>query len=118
MHELAFAEEIFHCVEREARRHNAVKIRRVRLQVGQYSGVDPASLSFCLEAISAGTIMDGAAIEMMESRPEWICSTCGGFPGDSEALSACPNCGGALEYSAATDLRVQEIELDDDDNQT
>ncbi len=118
MHELAFAEEILNTVEREAQKYHAGQVHRICLHIGQYSGLDKSSLSFCLEAISSGTRMDGARIEMIDSAPHWICSQCGLRLGVEETVEICPACGGGIEYDPATDLRIQEIELDDENTET
>ncbi len=118
MHELAYAEEILHSVEREAGKYNAVRIIRVNLSIGKYSGIDKDSLSFCFEAIAPGTLLESAVILMDDVQPEWICPVCGRFPYEGEALSICPICGADVEFVPATEIRIEEIELDDDDRKT
>lgn len=60
---------------------------RVRLRAGEALALEPASLRFCLEAISVDTVMNGARIEMVE---------------DGELGS---------------ELIVEEIEIDEEDTQ-
>jgi len=116
MHELGFAEQILNCVVGEARRHGARRALRVKLQMGKYSGLEKASLSFCLEAISAGTLMEGAEIEIEETAAEWFCANCGRFTLDEHAEPICPVCGGKAALTEGMELYVKEIELDDDEN--
>ncbi len=118
MHELSFAEEILHTVENEAHKHNACKVSRLLLRIGQYSGLEPSSLSFCLEAISVGTMSEGMQIDMIETSPHWLCPNCGEIPDGGNELSFCPTCASTVLYDPATDLRIQEIELDDDNGET
>ena len=118
MHELSFAQQILHCVEREARKHGAQQVTCIRLKVGKLSGVDKGNLSFCLEAIAAGTIMDGAAVEATEVASQLVCPTCGRFPLDGVTDSACPRCGRNAEVEPATEVLIEEIELDVEEDQT
>ena len=117
MHELAFAEQILKIVEHEARKNGARKVTRVKLIVGRMSGVDKGSLSFCLEAIAAASLMDGARIEVTEVEPELICADCGRFPIGDALTPVCPACGKEADLSTATDLYVEEIDLHEEDDQ-
>ena len=116
MHELSFAEQILKVVEHEARKNGARKVNRVRLRVGKLSGVDKESLSFCLEAIAAGSLMDGSRIEVTEVEPELVCAACGRFPVGDASAAVCPRCGKPAELSPATEVYVEEIELNDEED--
>ncbi len=117
MHELSLAEAILNSVENEARRHRARAVSSVRLRVGRLSGVDRRSLSFCLEAISAGTVMEGARIDVGEVGPELVCGECGRFPVERPKALVCPKCGAPAELSPGTDLFIEEMELDGEEDQ-
>ena len=118
MHELAYAQQILEFVEREARERDAIKVCRVKLKLGTYSGLDQESLSFCLEAISAETLMDGASIEMEDLESELVCDRCGRFPHPGGPTGLCPRCHGEARLSSGTGMYIQEIELDGQDDQT
>lgn len=64
MHELSFAEQILDTVQREAAAYPDTRIIRIRLRAGELLGIEPASLEFCLKAISAGTVANTAEIEI------------------------------------------------------
>ncbi len=115
MHELSFAEQILKVVEKAARAHGSGRVARVSLRVGTMSGVDKGSLTFCLEAIASGTRMEGARIEVVEVEPALVCASCGRSPLRGATAPACPKCGGPADVSPATDLYVEEIELNDDE---
>ena len=117
MHELSLAEAILKSVRNEARRHRARAVTLVRLRVGKLSGVDRRSLSFCLEAISAGTVMEGARIDMIEVGPELVCRKCGRFSVERPTKPLCPRCGAPAELSPGTEMYVEEIELDGEEDQ-
>ena len=117
MHELAFAEQILTSVVDAAAAYPGARIRRVRLSAGKYLGLDRDSLTFCLDAISSGTPLEDAEIELTEVGPEFMCPACGRVPAGEEVLETCPQCGAAGEMSRGTDLFIEEIELDDEEDQ-
>lgn len=117
VHELSFAEAVLKSIEKEARRHRARAVSSVRLRVGTLSGVDKASLSFCLEAISAGTVMAGARIDVVEAGPELVCGECGRFPVERPKALVCPKCGAPAELSPGTEMFIEEMELDGEEGQ-
>ncbi len=115
MHELSFAENILKVVEKTARAHGGGRVARVSLRVGTMSGVDKKSLRFCLDAIASGTLMAGARIEVVDAEPALVCKSCGRSPLAGASAPVCPKCGRPAEVSPATDLYVEEIELNDDE---
>jgi hydrogenase nickel incorporation protein HypA/HybF len=115
MHELSFAEQILKVVDGVAHENGGRKVTRVTLKVGKMSGVDKRSLSFCLDAISSGTVMAGARIEIIDVEPELVCEACGRFPVAGATAPVCPKCNRPAELSPGMDLYVEEIELNDDE---
>ena len=116
MHELAFAEEVLKLVEIEACNHNAKRVLSIRLEVGQLSGLDRRSLTFCLEAITSGTRLEGASIEAVDAEPSFFCPTCGSFPVEGTREPVCPLCGEEAKMSPGTEITLKEIELDVEDD--
>lgn len=117
MHELAYAGQILSFVECEALKHQARKVSLVRLKMGKYSGLDKDSLSFCLEAISAGTMMESARIEIENIEPEFTCQSCRQVFCSGEAAFVCPICGNEAKLSSGTEIYIQEVELELDDDE-
>ena len=117
MHELAFAEQILTAVAREASQYPDAKVTRIRLSAGKYLGLDRASLTFCLEAISQGTLIEGARIDLVELGPEFECPACGRVALENDTAVTCPKCGAEGAASPGTELFIEEIELDDENGQ-
>lgn len=116
MHEMAFAEQILENVQRETEAFGDCIVTRVRLRAGERLALEPASLRFCLEAISVGTCMEGAVIEFREVGPELDCPVCGRVTVASALDTVCPTCGQACPPTMGTELILEEIELNDEDN--
>ncbi len=64
MHELGIAQSIVEVVEREAAKHPGAAVRLVSLQIGEFSGVDTESLSFCFACVVKDTDLESARLEI------------------------------------------------------
>ena len=113
MHELTIAEDILNLVEDAVKENKGHKACRVKVAIGQYSCVDKGSLTFCLNAISAGTFLEDAEIEIKETDFELACDSCGHFPLKSEDDLFCPNCGKSAKIADAKEVFIEEIEIDE-----
>ena len=112
MHELSFAGQILKCIEQQAREHHARRVARVTLRVGRLSGVDKDNLAFCLEAVADGSVMQGAQIEVSEVGPELVCPSCGRLPVEGMVEPVCPACGRGAEFVLNSEVCIEEVELD------
>ena len=64
MHELSFAQQILDAVQSEAEKYPEARVVRIRLRAGERLALEPASLTFCLNAIAEGTSAEDAHIEI------------------------------------------------------
>ncbi len=62
MHSLAMAQSIMQAALSEAEKHEAKRIKEISVKVGEHTFMESDSLQFCLEALSKGTIAEGAQI--------------------------------------------------------
>ena len=113
MHEMALAEGILQLVEETAQRERAQRVKLVVLEIGQLSTVEPESLKFCFDAITRGSIANGAKLEIVDVPGAGWCMECADTVSMTELLSACPQCGSyQLQATGGTEMRVREIEID------
>ena len=63
MHELGIMMEVLDVV---AQKSAGARVRRIRLEVGRLSAVLPDALRFCFDAAAAGTVAEGANLEIIE----------------------------------------------------
>lgn len=111
MHEMAFAEQILQVVNTQTAKVQAKQVLSLTLQIGKYSGIEPRSLEFCLEAISTNTILENGIIHLNECEQEIECPQCGTIPVEAEE-TLCPLCGSKGESRLPTGIYIQEIECD------
>jgi hydrogenase nickel incorporation protein HypA/HybF len=114
MHELSIAQNIFEIVQANLPVADAGSVKSVKIRVGQLSGVVPDSLEFCFTAITQGTPLQGAILDIEQVPFILKCRSCS-MSFESEAgIVLCPTCGGTdTEVISGTELQVVEIEVYD-----
>lgn len=108
MHELSIAESVVEAVlERTGERPVTV----VRLSVGKLSGVVPDALTFCFELATAGTALEGAALEIVEMSGRAHCRRCDQDFQKDDLILLC-ECGSAdVDVVAGRELSVTSVEV-------
>ncbi len=113
MHEMSLTESIVEIAVEAADRGGASRVRRVFVDVGVLSHVEPDALLFCFAAVSAGTIADGAALDINRIPGAGWCLDCGKTVPLAERFGPCPVCGRYhVQMTAGDEMRVREIEVE------
>ncbi|MEJ2111342.1 MAG: hydrogenase maturation nickel metallochaperone HypA [Acidobacteriota bacterium] len=115
MHELGIARNILDIVKQHVPDDKSASVRRIRVRVGQLSGVVPDSLEFCFSALLSEAGMKGAGL-VMESVPTISrCRECGNRFEVENFVFSCPACEGVnLELVSGKELEIVDIELADE----
>jgi hydrogenase nickel incorporation protein HypA/HybF len=114
MHEMAIAQSVFDIAFGEANKHAAAKIRKIKLSVGEFSGVVKDALYFALEVLKKDTPAADAEIEIEVVKLTAVCETCGEVDCKlSDLKFTCLECDGQLTITAGRDMKVDYIDLDD-----
>lgn len=112
MHEMSLAEGVLQIVEDTARAHAARQVRSVLLEIGALSHVELQSLHFCFDAVTRGTVADGARLEVQAVPGRAWCMPCGQSVPLARLGDACPHCGSyQLQVTAGEEMRIREIEV-------
>jgi hydrogenase nickel incorporation protein HypA/HybF len=113
MHEMSLAEGVIQIIEDAARTQGFAKVKTVFLEIGWLSSVEPDSMVFCFDAVSRGTIAEGAKLEVIDVPGAGQCLSCGKTVEISAVFDPCPECGGyPVHPTAGTEMRVRELEVD------
>jgi len=113
MHEMALTESIVEIVSDEARKQGFCRVRIVRLQVGALAHVEPEALLFCFDAVSRGTVAEGATLQIVRLPGEGWCLDCGRTVPLEERFGDCPECGGRhVQMTSGDELRIEELEVE------
>jgi hydrogenase nickel incorporation protein HypA/HybF len=113
MHEMSLAEGVLQLVEDTARRENACRVKLVVLEIGRMSSVEPEAIKFCFEAVTHGSLAQGAALEIINVPGAGWCMLCAETVPMEELYGACPKCGShQVQATGGTEMRVKEIEIE------
>ena len=110
MHEMSIAEGVLGLVRDTARSGGLTRVNSVRVEIGALAAVEPAALRFCFDAVTRGSLAEGAALEIEEvAAAAWCFKCC-----ESVAIKArgedCPRCGSAaVNVTRGTEMRVKDI---------
>ena len=112
MHEMALAEGMLQLVEDGARRNAASGVKAVWLEIGALSQVEVHALRFCFDAVTRGSLAEGARLEIVTQAGLAWCMPCGGQVPITQRGDACPHCGShQLQVVQGDGMRVTEIEV-------
>ena len=67
MHEMSLAEGMLQLVEDGARRNAAGAVKAVWLEIGTLAQVEVDALRFCFDAVTRGTLAQGARLEIVDT---------------------------------------------------
>ena len=113
MHEMSLTESILELIEDEAKKGGFTKVKLVRVQVGALSSVIPDALQFCFEAVTKGSIAEGAVLEIIDVPGQGWCLDCGKTVPLEERFGACPECGNYhVQMTAGAEMRLHELEVE------
>ncbi len=113
MHEMSLAQSISEIIERAAKSNSASKVLRIKLMIGQLSGVDIPSLMQSLTICSQNTIFEKAQFEIERTDGSAWCMDCSKTIPLERIGNACPSCGSYhLSINGGTEFKVSEIILE------
>ena len=111
MHEYSLMMALMERVEGEAASHGALAVHRVRVRIGELSGVEPDLLDSAFAIVRAGTICERAALDIERVAARWECSRCR-RPLDTGARLQCRACGAPAALAAGDEILLGQIELE------
>lgn len=112
MHEMSLAEGVLQVIEDAAQRDHFQKVNTVWLEIGQLSGVEAQAMAFCFDAVTRGSVAEGARLEIIATPGVGWCMACAESVPMTEVFGECPRCGGyQLQVTGGTEMRVKELEV-------
>ncbi|WP_029356664.1 hydrogenase maturation nickel metallochaperone HypA [Bosea sp. 117] len=112
MHEMALCESLLDSMRDAARTHGFDRVKRVRLVVGCFAGVEVEALRFGFDVVMRGSLAEGAELEVLDEPGTGWCFDCSQTVDMPDRLSACPSCGGErLRPNGGTEMRIKDLEV-------
>lgn len=113
MHELGIMTGVMEAVTKTAEEAGALKVLKVTLSVGVMTEAIEDALQFAFEALSEGTMCEGAELVINMVQPRSRCLECGAEYEHDRFHMLCPECGSfATELLAGRELQIDSIEVD------
>jgi hydrogenase nickel incorporation protein HypA/HybF len=108
MHEVGLVEGI---VETVRARAGDRPVARVKVRIGTLHHASQGPMDQAFEMVGAGTVVDGATLELVQMPVTSTCLGCGQTGSAAEKEPICPACGAtAMEYAGGDELILESIE--------
>jgi hydrogenase nickel incorporation protein HypA/HybF len=112
MHEMALTESVVEIALQEMSRAGARRLKRIVLDIGRLSAVEPEAMRFCFAAIAAGTAAEGAELAIEEAPGAGWCLDCARAVALEERYGPCPECGGfRVQMTSGDQMKIRELEV-------
>lgn len=118
MHEMSIVADLFTIIEDQARQAGATRVTRVKVLIGELSGVVPELFRSAFNSYKKGTIADKARLEIKITKIKFKCQSCGKEITarnirDESFSYACPFCGSKeMELISGRDLYLEKLEIE------
>lgn len=117
MHELAVCQALMSQIEEIAKDHDAVSVASITLDLGPLSGVEEHLLRHAYPVASAGTIAEGAELNIRSAPVRVRCSECGDESAATPNRLLCGSCQSwRTELISGDELMLVQLELDKNEN--
>ncbi|NHZ72908.1 MAG: hydrogenase maturation nickel metallochaperone HypA [Nitrospirae bacterium] len=111
MHEYSIASALLARVEAEARAHGAETVHRIRVQIGELSGVEKDLLESAFELVRERTLCEKADLEIVPVEARWTCSSCErSIP--RGAVLRCPICNEPAHLAEGDEILLERVEME------
>ncbi len=97
----------------EAQKAGARRLVSIRLRIGSMSGVVPEALQFAFEALTPGTMAEGAQMSIEPVNARFWCRPCQQEFEAFELFAECPNCHTpSAELRTGREMEVASLEIE------
>jgi hydrogenase nickel incorporation protein HypA/HybF len=113
MHEYFVTQQLVKIAEDELKNIHFKKVTRIKVVVGELSGIIDESLKFYFDILTKGTILEGAQLEIIPKKALLYCQKCSEYFERTKDFT-CPKClslGKLTEHGK--EFYIESIEVDD-----
>jgi hydrogenase nickel incorporation protein HypA/HybF len=113
MHELSLTQNVLNVALENAAQAKAQRVRRVNLQLGEFSDESEESIQFYWNELAAGTPAQGAELHFERTPAELECVDCGSRFTSAEVSAECPYClSPRIRVTGSDDIRLESIDVE------
>lgn len=112
MHEMAIAQSVLEVAFAEAEKHSSPAVRKIKLRIGEMSGVVGDAVEFAFDVLRKDTPAAGAELEIETVGLAAECASCGESECSSTDLNLiCRTCGRTLQITSGREMQIEYIDL-------
>jgi hydrogenase nickel incorporation protein HypA/HybF len=111
MHEYSIASALLRSAEEHARKHDAQRVVRIEIRIGEAAGVEVPLLETAWSLVRERSLCDGVDLTIERVSAHWQCAECESPIPAGERL-ACPRCGGRASLTSGDELMLDRIEME------
>ena len=112
MHEMAIAQSILDIAFGEMEKRAAGHVRKIKISIGEFSGVVKDALEFAFEVLTPDTAASGAEVEIEIVPLTANCGSCGPVACTLSDLNLICACGENLQIGTGREMKVDYVDLD------
>ena len=111
IHEYSIVQALLDRVAEEARSHGARIVHRLRVQIGEQSGVESELLAAAFELARERTLCERADLEIVPVPARWQCDLCRREIEPGQVLR-CPVCEAPARMVSGDEIVLERIEME------
>ncbi len=113
MHEMSLCEGVLDILKTEAVNQGYKRVMTVWLEIGELSGVEPDAMMFSFDAVTRGSLADGAKLVIVPVPGESWCMKCSKNIKVKQRFDCCPDCGSyQLQVVSGDEMKIKELEVE------
>ena len=113
MHEMSIAQSILDIAVGEMEKNASAGIRKIKISIGEFSGVVKEALEFAFEVLAPETPAARASFEIEVLPMTAECTECGKFECRLNDLNLlCPGCGRVAFITSGREMTVDYLDLE------
>ena len=111
MHEYSLVLAMMERIDREAASRGAVAVHRVRLRIGELSGVEAVLLASAFDIVREQTLCARAELEIVQVPARWECPQCRAEVAQGQILQ-CATCQVPARLAHGDEILLDQIEME------
>jgi hydrogenase nickel incorporation protein HypA/HybF len=111
MHEYSIIAALVDRVQRELDSRPGAVARKLRVRIGEQSGVEPDLLCTAFATFRERSVCAQAELELVQVPAVWRCTRCD-LPIAAGAVLRCPSCGRPARLASGADIILERIEME------
>ena len=113
MHEMSIAQSVLDIAFGEMEKNASAGIRKIKISIGEFSGVVKEALEFAFDVLKPGTPAARADVEIEVVPMTAECASCGAVECRVNDLNLlCPKCGQIVLITAGREMKVDYLDLE------